>query len=95
MAAQLQEYCISDEKTEKNAGQWHSDNNFFIPVNYLKPIINYTKQNDTFQLTKTPEKNTAVAESPYSPRYYGCITPIEKMVEDIKNLFKTTRKLLP
>ena len=31
-------------------------NSFIIPVNYIEPILDYTKQNDLFQLTKTPEK---------------------------------------
>ena len=82
------------EKFNENTGLWRSDNSFIIPVNYIKPIVDYTKQHDIFQLTKTPEKNSTVIDSPYSPRCYGCITPIKtKMGEDLKKLLNTTRKL--
>ena len=42
-----------DDKTEL----WHTKNSFFVPVNYIEPILEYTKQNDLFHLTKTPEKS--------------------------------------
>ena len=82
------------ETFDENTGLWRSDNSFVIPVNYIKPIVDYKKQHDIFQLKKTPEKNSTVIDFPYSPRYYGCITPIKtKMGEDLKNLSKRTRKL--
>ena len=82
------------ETFDESMGLSRSDNSFFIPVNYIKPIVDYSKQHDIFQLTKTPEKNTTVIDSPYSPRYIGCITPIKiKMGEDLKNISKRTRKL--
>ena len=37
-----------DDKTEL----WHTKNSFIVPVNYIEPILQYTKQNDLFQLTK-------------------------------------------
>ena len=48
-----------DDKTEL----WHTKNSFIIPVNYIEPILDYTKQNDLFQLTKTPEKLSRQQES--------------------------------
>ena len=65
---------------------------------YRSTLLNLlaTIQNNTifFQLTRTPEKNSVLAESPYSPRYYGCITPIKlKRGADVKTLSKRTRKL--
>ena len=86
--------ALVKETFDENTGLWRSDNSFIIPVNYIKPIVDYTKQHDIFQLTKTPEKNSTVIDSPYSPRYYGCITPIKtKMGEDLKKLSKRTIKL--
>ena len=38
-----------DDKTEL----WHAKNSFIIPLNYIEPILEYAKQNDLFQLTKT------------------------------------------
>ena len=76
-----------DDKTEL----WHTKNSI-IPVNYIEPILDYTKQNDLFQLTKTPEKLSRQEESPYAPRYYGCITPIQTRKQNVKKLSKT-RKL--
>ena len=79
-----------DDKT----GLWRSENSFILPIKFIKPISDYTKQHDIFQLTRTPEKNSVLAESPYSPRYYGCITPIKlKRGSDVKTLSKRTRKL--
>ena len=49
---------------------WHTKNSFIIPVNYIEPVPEYTKQNDLFQLKKTPEKTSRQQESPYAPRYY-------------------------
>ena len=86
--------ALMKETLDENTGLWRSDNSFIIPVNFIKPIVDYTKQHDIFQLTKTPEKNSTVIDSPYSPRYYGCITPIKtKMGEDLKKLSKRTRNL--
>ena len=42
-----------DYKTEL----WHTKNSFILPVNYIEPILEYTKQNDLFHLTKTPENH--------------------------------------
>ena len=78
-----------DDKTEL----WHIKNSFIVPVNYLEPILQYTKQNDLFHLTKTPEKSLGQEESPYGHRYYGCITPIQTKKQDVKKLAKRTRKL--
>ena len=78
-----------DDKTEL----WHTKNSFIIPVNYIEPILDYTKQNDLFQLTKTPEKLSRQEESPYALRYYGCITPIQTRKQNVKKLSKRTRKL--
>ena len=86
--------ALVKEMFDENTGLWRIDNNFIIPVNYIKPIVDYTKQHDIFQLTKTPEKNSTVIDSPYSPRYYGCNTPIKtKTGEDLKKLSKRTRML--
>ena len=79
---------------DENTGLWPSDNSFTIPVNYIKPIVDYTKQHDIFQPTKTPEKNSTVIDSPYFPHYYGCITPIKTKIGEVpKKLSKRTRKL--
>ena len=79
---------------DENTGLWRSDNSFIIPANYIKPIVDYRKQHDIFQLAKTPENISTVIDSPYSPRCYVCITPIKtKMGEDLKKLLKRTRKL--
>ena len=79
---------------DENTRLWRSDNSFIIPVNYIKPIVEYTKQHDVFQLTRTPEKSAAVSESPNSPRYYGCTTPIKTRTGgDVKKLSKRTKKL--
>ena len=78
-----------DDKTEL----WHIKNSFIVPVNYLEPILEYTKQNDLFHLTKTPEKSPRQEESPYAHRYYGCMTPIQTKKQDVKKLAKRTRKL--
>ena len=78
-----------DDKTEL----WHTKNSFILPVNYIEPILEYTKQNDLFHLTKTPEKSPRHEESPYAHRYYGCITPIQTKKQDVKKLAKRTRKL--
>ena len=51
-----------DDKTEL----WHVKNSFIVPVNYIEPILEYTKQNDLFQLTKTPKKLLRQEESPYA-----------------------------
>ena len=64
----------------------HTKNSFIIPVNYIEPILEYTKQNDLFQLTRTPEKLFRQEESPYAHRYYGCITPIQTKKQDVKKL---------
>ena len=77
-----------DYKTEL----WHTKNSFILPVNYIEPILEYTKQNDLFHLTKTPEKSSRHEESPYAYRYYGCITPIQTKKQDVKKLAKRTRK---
>ena len=74
-----------DDKTEL----WHTKNSFFVPVNYIEPILEYKKQNDLFHLAKTPEK-LLQEESPYAHRYYGCNIPIK---QDVKKLAKPTRKL--
>ena len=42
-----------DDKTQL----WHTKNNFLVPVIYIEPKLEYTKQSDLFQLTKTPEKS--------------------------------------
>ena len=42
-----------DDKTEL----WHIKKSFIVPVNYVEPILQYTKQNDLFQLTKKRQKN--------------------------------------
>ena len=77
------------ETFDENTRLWRSDKSFIIPVNYIEPIVEYTIQHDVFQLTRTPEKSAAVSESPYSPRYYGCITPIKtKTGEDVKKVSK-------
>ena len=68
-------------------------NSFIVPVNYIEPILEYTKQNDLFQLTKTPEKLLRQEESPYAHRYYGCNTLIPTKKQDVKELPKRTRKL--
>ena len=78
-----------DDQTEL----WHTKNSFIVPVNYIEPILEYTKQNDLFHLTKTPEKSPRQEESPYAHRYYGCITPIQTKKQDVKKLAKRTRKL--
>ena len=65
---------------------------FFVPVNYIEPILEYKKQNDLFHLTKTSDKSLQ-EESPYAHRYYGCITPIQTKKQDVKKLAKRTRKL--
>ena len=78
-----------DDKTEL----WHTENSFIVPVNYIEPILEYTKQNDLFHLIKTPEKSPRQEESPYAHRYYGCITPIQTKKQDVKKLAKRTRKL--
>ena len=78
-----------DDKTEL----WHTKNSFIVPVNYIEPILEYTKQNDLFNLTKTPEKSPRQEESPYAHRYYGCITPIQTKKQDVKKVTKRTRKL--
>ena len=78
-----------DDKTQL----WHTKNSFIVPVNYIEPILEYTKQNDLFHLTKTPEKSPRQEESPYAHRYYGCITPIQTKKQDVKKLTKRTRKL--
>ena len=76
-----------DDKTEL----WHTKTSVFVPVNYIEPIIEYTKQN-VFFFTKTPEKSLQV-ESSYAHRYYGCITPIQTKKQDVKKLAKRTGKL--
>ena len=78
-----------DDKTEL----WHVKNSFIVPVNYIEPILEYTKQNDLFQLTKTPKKLLRQEDSPYAHRYYGCITPIQTKKQDVKKLAKRTRKI--
>ena len=78
-----------DDKTDL----WHTKNSFIVPVNYIEPILEYTKQNDLFHLTKTQEKSPRQEESPYAHRYYGCITPIQTKKQDVKKLAKRTRKL--
>ena len=70
-----------DDKTQL----WHTKNNIIVPVNYIEPILEYTKQNDLFHLTKTPEKSPRQEESPYAHRYYGCITPIQTKSRVSKN----------
>ena len=77
-----------DDKTDLR----HTKNSFIVPVNYIEPMLEYTKQNDLFHLTKTPEKSLQ-EESPYAHRYYGCITPIQTKKRDVKKLAKRTRKL--
>ena len=71
-----------DDKTQL----WHRVNSFIVPVNYIEPILEYTKQNDSIQLTKTPEKLLGQEETPYAHRYYGCITPIQTKKKDVKKL---------
>ena len=44
------------ETFNKNTGLWRSDNRLIITVNYIKPIVDYTKQHDIFQLTKRARK---------------------------------------
>ena len=78
-----------DDKTEL----WHIKNSFIVPLNCIEPILEYTKQNDLFQLTKTAEKSLRQEESQYAHRYYGCITPIQMKKQDVKKLAKRTRKL--
>ena len=68
-------------------------NSFILSVNYIEPILEYTKKNDLFQLTKTPEKSLLQEESPYAHRYYGCITLIPRKKQDVKDLAKRARKL--
>ena len=78
-----------DDKTQL----WHTKNRFLVPVNYSEPIIEYTKQNDLFQLTKTSEKMVRQEECPYAHRYYGSITPIQTKKQVKKKMAKRTRKL--
>ena len=78
-----------DDKTQL----WHTKNSFIVPVNYIEPILEYTKQNDLFQLTKTPENSLRQEESPYAHQYYGCTTPIQTKKQEVKKLAKRTRKL--
>ena len=80
----------SDDKTEL----WHTKNSFIIPVNYIEPILEYTKQNDLFQLTRTPEKSFRQEESPYAHRHYGCITPIQTKKQDVKKLAKRMKSCI-
>ena len=42
-----------------------TQNSFIIPVDYIEPILEYTKQNYLFQLTKTQEKSLRQEESQY------------------------------
>ena len=86
---------LVNEIFDENTRLLRSDNNFIIPVIYIKPIVEYTKQQDVFQLTRTPEKSAAVSGSPYSPRYYGCITPIKRKTgDDVKKMSKRTKKIV-
>ena len=48
--------ALANEAFNECTGLWRSDNSFFTPLNYIKPIVDYTKQHDIFQPTKTPEK---------------------------------------
>ena len=77
-----------DDKTES----WHIKYSFIVPVNYIEPILEYTKQNDLFQLTKTPEKSPRQEESPYAHRYYGCITPIQTKKAGCEKIGKANKK---
>ena len=43
---------IFDDKT----GLWRSENSFNLTIIFIKPISDYTKQHDIFQLTRTPKK---------------------------------------
>ena len=64
---------------------WHTKNSFIVPVNYIEPISEYTKQNDLFQFEKkTLEKSLRQEESPYARRYYGFITHIQTKKQDVK-----------
>ena len=86
---------LVNETFNENTRLWRSDNSFIIPVNYIKPIVEYTKQHDVFQLTRTPEKSAAVSGYPYSPRYYGCITPIKtKNGRGCEKIFKENQKIV-
>ena len=78
-----------DDKTKL----WHTRNSFIVPVTCIEPILEYTKQNNLFQLTKTPEKLIEKEECPYAHEYYGCVTPFQAEKQDVKKLAKRTRKL--
>ena len=93
MCHNFKNIVVANESYDDKTELWHTKNSFIIPVNYIEPILDYTKQNDLFQLTKTPEKLSRQEESPYAPRYYGCITPIQTRKQNVKKLSKRTRKL--
>ena len=91
--SQLQKYCPCEESFDDKTQLWHTKNSFIVPVNYIEPILEYTKQNDLFHLTKTPERSPRQEESLYAHRYYESITPIQTKNQDVKKLTKRTRKL--
>ena len=86
--------ALVKETFDNKTGLWHSENSFFYRSTLLNLLA--TIQNNTI-FSSSPElqkKNSVLAESPYLPRYYGCITPIKlKRGADVKTLSKRTRKL--
>ena len=61
--------ALLKEMFDENTVVWRSDKSFNIHVNYIKTIVEYKKQHDCFQLTKTLQRNPVVIESRYSPHY--------------------------
>ena len=93
MCHNLKNIVLVKESFDDKTQLWHTKNSFIVPVNYIEPILEYTKQNDLFHLTKTPEKSPRQEDSSDAHRYYGCITPIQTKKQDVKKLTKRTRKL--
>ena len=50
--SQLQKFCPCEGKLWWQDRIMAHKNSFIVPVNYIEPILQYTKQNDLFQLTK-------------------------------------------
>ena len=93
MCHNFKNFVLVKESFDDKTQLWHTKNSFIGPVNYIEPILEYTKQNGLFQLTKTPKKSLQHEESPYAHQYYGCITPIQTKKQDVTKLAERTRKL--
>ena len=48
MCHNYKKIALVKETVDDKTGLWRSENNFILPINFIKPISDYTKQHSIF-----------------------------------------------